>query len=119
MAFYQYQQNNSGGSFIRKFGHSVYVEAASAAYADNRAEAVGIYFDGCSDGRDCPCCGDRWSRAWGEPDAKDFPELRAAIESELDYARGWGLGIGVLLAGASDIVLVSGTADPLMLTAPE
>ncbi len=119
MAFYQYMQNNSGGSFDAHFGHSVYIEAESPSHADYRAETIGIYFDGCDGGRDCPCCGDRWSRALGKPDAKDFLELRAAIESELDYARGWGLGVGVLLSGASELVLVSGTADPLMLTALE
>jgi hypothetical protein len=66
--FWNYRQNNSGGSFSfdKKQGISVNVviEADSADDADRRAESIGIYFDDdCS--IDCECCGQRWDRAYG------------------------------------------------------
>ena len=66
--FYHYRQNNSGGSFTfcqnRGISVHVIVEAGSAKMADERAEEIGLYFDGCENGRDCSCCGDRWSRVY-------------------------------------------------------
>lgn len=65
--FYTYNQNNSGGSFIKKQEQGidtiVIIEATSPSHADSIAEDKGIYFDGCSNGRDCNCCGDRWYKA--------------------------------------------------------
>ena len=63
MKFYYYDQNNSGGSFDKDFGYGIIIEAETAEKADEKAEEIGLYFDGCEDGLDCPCCGDRWSRA--------------------------------------------------------
>lgn len=64
MPFYEFCQNNSGGFFVcddeRGIGPLVWIEAASANEANDRAESIGIYFDGVSDNRDCSCCGDRW-----------------------------------------------------------
>lgn len=60
--FYTFRQNNSGGVFDydEERGISVYVivEADSADDAVDRAEGIGLYFDG---GGDCECCGPRWS----------------------------------------------------------
>ena len=66
--FYHYNQNNSGGSFDEddKVCRHVIIEAAGPVSADLKAEEIGIYFNGCDTGQDCPCCGDRWSTAWGE-----------------------------------------------------
>lgn len=68
--FYHYSQNNSGGSFAHDpaagISHFVIIQAFSAAHANERAESIGLYFDG--DG-DCPCCGERWSEqsvGWDE-----------------------------------------------------
>jgi len=63
--WYEYRQNNSGGSFVENdsVAHYVLVQATSTADADNKAESVGIYFDGCHKGYDCTCCGDRWYSA--------------------------------------------------------
>lgn len=73
--FFCFNQNNSGGSFAfdEKSGltHYVVIEAANQSSANARAELIGIYFNGCDDGQDCPCCGDRWSEAWD--DGKDSP----------------------------------------------
>ena len=71
--FYTYRQNNSGGSFIGPY--AVIIEAKNTDEAYSLAESnAGVYFDGCSDGRDCSCCGDRWSRAW-DHDVSDSPAL--------------------------------------------
>lgn len=70
MAFFEYHQNNSGGGFDfdedRGITHTVIIEAPDAETADYRAEQIGIYFNGCDDDIDCPCCGDRWHSAYGQ-----------------------------------------------------
>ena len=84
--FYRFRQNNSGGSFdidpSTGLGVSVYIEADSPDQANTIAEDIGIYFNGCEDGHDCECCGDRWSPA-GTYDAVENPE-----ESKWD--KSWG-----------------------------
>lgn len=76
--FYHFSQNNSGGGFEydaeRGITHHVVIEAVSAGHADERAEQIGLYFDGCEDDRDCPCCGDRWYRA-SEYGADEVPKV--------------------------------------------
>ena len=87
--FYIYDQNNSGGGFDRDddVACTVIIEADSAEEADARAEDVGIYFDGTDDdGPDCPCCGDRWSRAWG--DGKDTPQIHGKDIAHVYYKDG-------------------------------
>jgi hypothetical protein len=70
MSFYTFNQNNSGGGFDRDedVSHYVIIEADSAFAANTKAESVGIYFNGCDDGTDCSCCGDRWCEVWGKGD---------------------------------------------------
>lgn len=60
--FYEFTQNNSGGVFdiSDTLAHYVIIEAYSADQANQIAESLGIYFNGCDDDTDCPCCGDRW-----------------------------------------------------------
>jgi len=76
--FYEYSQNNSGGSFSNseKEGIAEYViiEALNSEHANTRAENIGLYFDGCDNGNDCSCCGDRWYRA-DESDGSDVPSI--------------------------------------------
>jgi hypothetical protein len=66
MRFFNFRQNNSGGSFdyIESEGITVNViiEAKYAEDANITAIQKGLYFDGCSHGQDCSCCGDRWYR---------------------------------------------------------
>ncbi len=64
--FFEYRQNNSGGSFVINDTLTVVVviEAPTSDMADARAQELGIYFDGCNTGDDCPCCGDRWYPAY-------------------------------------------------------
>lgn len=61
--FYQFSQNNPGGSFhvTDTLCHRIFIEAASEKGAISKAEELGCYWDGVSDGIDCACCGDRWS----------------------------------------------------------
>lgn len=63
--FYNFKQNNSGGGFDfdeeAGITHWVIVEAETEEEAIDRAEKIGLYWNGCDDGMDCPCCGDRWS----------------------------------------------------------
>ena len=113
--YWEFRQNNSGGWFVKEFGHLTLIWAKTPEDANHAAEQHGIYFDGCSRGRDCPCCGDRWSKvgAWG--DAKpDYPDITVdalvaeltreihpdpewgAIQNPLEYAARWGLGIRII-----------------------
>ena len=91
--FYHFKQNNSGGSF--SFGenkgitHHVVIEADNASDANAIAGEIGIYFDGCSTGRDCNCCGDRWGEVW-ESDGEEVPSIygepvQEAINSKYFY----------------------------------
>ena len=74
MAFYTFGQNNPGGSFIvdDTVCHFVIIEADTAGEANDLAEYKGIYFNGCDDDIDCPCCGDRWYTV-GKYDETDEP----------------------------------------------
>lgn len=78
MAFYEYSQNNSGGSFvvdnIRGIARTVIVEADDAREADYRAERAGVYFDSTYD---CSCCGSRWTSAdyWGADKGEEYPSI--------------------------------------------
>lgn len=76
MAFYTFSQNNSGGTW--ELGdlitYWVIVEADSAQEANNRAQDLGIYFNGVAAGIDCECCGDRWWPEYndGDPEPNIF-----------------------------------------------
>jgi hypothetical protein len=90
MAFYTFSQNNSGGSFDHDakagIGYCVCVEATSPDEAVARAERIGVYFNGCDSGMDCPCCGDRWSDYLGKDDATAEPEKYGS-----PLTGGWGI----------------------------
>lgn len=76
--FYNFLQNNSGGSFHsdENVGETVIIAATSYEDANERAEEIGIYFDGAdSDGPDCSCCGDRWSRQTDYSEASETPKI--------------------------------------------
>ena len=75
--FFEFHQNNSGGhddidpnTGIVKV---VVIEAPDCETANNRAESIGLYFDGCDNGRDCLCCGDRWYRQWSNKEGSVVP----------------------------------------------
>ena len=90
MPFYTFYQNNSGGSFLGP-AHYVVIEAPSANSANALAEDQGVYFNGCENGNDCPCCGDRWYEA---SEGFDEPTIYGeSIEDALENAHrvygGW------------------------------
>ena len=74
--WYTFRQNNSGGNFHHRpqdgIGLCLFIEAMDKDHALARAERIGLYFNGCSSGIDCSCCGDRWSE-WC--DENESPEL--------------------------------------------
>jgi len=76
--FYHFRQNNSGGSFRideeAGIGINVIIEGTSPSHANFRAEEIGLYFNGCDDGTDCPCCGDRWYNT-SASDGEDVPTM--------------------------------------------
>jgi hypothetical protein len=72
--FFEFHQNNTGGSFTGP-AHYVIVEADSAHEANEIAEDLGLYWNGCDEGYDCPCCGDRWYPLWDDEEGSDEPEV--------------------------------------------
>lgn len=81
MPYWDFRQNNTGGSFTLP-AHTVVIEADDDEDANARAEAVGLYWNGCDDEIDCPCCGDRWYQARGagtaEPTVYGQPVAKSA-----------------------------------------
>lgn len=78
LKWYQFRQNNSGGSFVQNdsIGTYVLIQAYSAEEANDLAEnKAGIYFNGCDDGLDCSCCGDRWYRAYSSDKGDKEPVI--------------------------------------------
>lgn len=74
--FYDFRQNNTGGNFVvdgaRGISVNVIIEADSYSEAVERAEWIGLYWDGVESGSDCPCCGDRWYKSdFGPPPTGD------------------------------------------------
>jgi hypothetical protein len=89
MPFYEYRQNNTGGSFdvdhMAGISASVVVEANNSGSADERAANLGLYFDGCDDNQDCACCGDRWYRAYGDGDQVASHYGEPVESADMDY----------------------------------
>jgi hypothetical protein len=77
--FYDFRQNNSGGrwkhNLEKGIGHSVIVEARDYEHANERARAIGLYFQGCAIGSDCSCCGDRWTQQYSFDEGTDVPSI--------------------------------------------
>jgi hypothetical protein len=78
MAWFEFSQNNSGGHFdidrSNGIGPRVWIEAADADAANERALDIGLYFNGVEAGFDCDCCGDRWYEVW-DSDGVAEPEI--------------------------------------------
>ena len=94
--FYEFNQNNSGGSFIEddQLCHRIIIEAQSESEATRIAESLGCYWDGVSKGIDCDCCGDRWyggsevdiekiNKKWGGLEYNKWLSVDANKEEEL------------------------------------
>jgi hypothetical protein len=76
LKWYEYSQNNTGGTFILDDGVAkyVFIQATSPEEANTKAEEIGIYFYGVLDGRDCECCGDRWYKPYESSTEKEMDE---------------------------------------------
>ena len=61
LRWWHYRQNNSGGSFTGP-AINVYVQAETRKQANKLAKEQGLYWHGCQKGKDCSCCGDRWTK---------------------------------------------------------
>jgi hypothetical protein len=74
--FYTYSQNNSGGSFKVNSDVTQYViiEADNHNDANEKAEFIGLYWNGVDEGNDCECCGDRWFPSYAAAGTKK-PEI--------------------------------------------
>lgn len=81
--FFTFDQNNSGGRYhhTKDLAQLVIIEAITAEEANNKAERLGIYFDGVDGGSDCQSCGDRWNRCY-EGDGTDKPMFYADVVDE-------------------------------------
>lgn len=77
MPYFTYHQNNSGGAY-KGSAEYVIIEADNAEEANCIAEENGLYFNGCATGQDCPCCGDRWIKAY-DYDATDQPKIYSDV----------------------------------------
>lgn len=97
MPYFHFNQNNSGGRFdfseSEGITHHVVIEARDANDANVTAITKGLYFDGCSNGQDCSCCGDRWYRVgeWGEEKGDAEPTVYGEPVSSYraSFGRGW------------------------------
>lgn len=102
VSIYQYRQNNSGGSFVyddpNGISEEVYIQADNPTMADEYAMTLGIYFDGVASGRDCPCCGDRWQRAY---------EAEIELYFVRDYWRSDGPGAYLHLSDGTFIPIIT------------
>lgn len=87
MKFFTFYQNNSGGYFLEDedVDHYVVIQAKNHHEANDKAQDIGIYFDGVKKGIDCDCCGDRWNEV-GINDGSDtyrvFDNCKYYVEDE-------------------------------------
>lgn len=76
--FFMFSQNNSGGNFVvnkeKGVAHYVIIEAKDAEAANKKALALGLYFNGVAEGKDCGCCGDRWCET-NDSESADYPHI--------------------------------------------
>lgn len=87
--FFHFDQNNSGGSFD-PIGINIIVEADNFQEANDRAEEFGLYFNGCDDGIDCPCCGDRWYEQYDDEDGMEVPSIYdTPVEQYMEKKSRW------------------------------
>lgn len=90
MKFYEFPQNNTGGEWDKILGYVVIIEAETPEKANEKAEEIGIYFDGVENGEDCECCGDRWCEV-DEYDAIEPENLAKELEDIKRRQKDWEL----------------------------
>ena len=97
MLFYEFDQNNTGGTWVadEDLGYKVFIEAEESSGAIDKALDIGIYFDGCRVGNDCPCCGDRWHEPYGAGEEAPTYYGEPLPRTESNGFGFWGLPIVV------------------------
>ncbi len=103
--FKLFTQNNSGGHFNhdprRGIGPYVIVEGTDEEDCVQRAEDIGLYWNGVDEGSDCECCGDRWD-TYGE--VSDEPQVYGEPVSQARVRReGKPLGYIHYLSGGVEV----------------
>ena len=98
MKFYEFHQNNTGGEWDKILGYTVIIEAETPEKANEKAEEIGIYFDGVDNDIDCECCGDRWCRVEDEYDEVAPEKLKDEIEEIKHYQKKWELSSTIYYA---------------------
>ena len=98
MKFYTFPQNNAGGEWDKILGYTVIIEAETPEKANEKAEEIGIYFDGVDNDIDCECCGDRWCRVEDEYDEIDPEKLKDFVEEIKAYQKNWELSSTIYYA---------------------
>lgn len=90
MAFFMWNQNNSGGHFAVNddLTWRVVIEADTYQQAEQKAFEFGVYYNGCDDDIDCSCCGDRWYE--GEELDEGHLKGRTLEEYLQEYADAYG-----------------------------
>lgn len=86
--YHIYNQNNPGGHVIRtdQIGDVVVVKCP---YDRADLEKIGIYFDGASKGKDCECCGDRWSRYYRK--AETLSDVKDKVATLCKYGTSYAV----------------------------
>lgn len=85
--FYIFDQNKSGGYWDKILGYVVIIEAETPEKANEKAEEIGIYFDGVENDIDCVCCGDRWCRVEDKYDEVEPEKLKDFVEEIKHYQK--------------------------------
>lgn len=107
MKYFTYNQNNSGGYFIRndEVADYVIIQASSAKEADEKMSDISYDHDSY-----CQCCGERWWIDSDESDGKDGPmvykdDIRDSFEVNFDANNAYAL-----------IYNIDGTIDKILPT---
>ena len=116
MKFFEFCQNNTGGSFDvdENLTHRVLIEAEDYDEAIRFAEGLGMYWNGVENGMDCPCCGDRWYKP---SDGKEFPFKYGRMS--LNEANSIAESCGVEVVKSKDVKSDESRSYDVMFPTPE
>lgn len=101
--FYTFVQNNSGGAYHRDATVDEYViiEGISIEQVTDRAQDIGVYFDGCDRGLDCECCGDRWHVPFDDSELNPVPSTYGTPVEEIATKRTRGMNVIIHFANGT------------------
>jgi hypothetical protein len=87
--FFMFEQNNSGGIYVKGLPEQLFIEASTEAEATEIAKANGVDFEDF-----CSCCGNRWSMplrgSSNEMSDKDIMEaILFALDNKITHSVIW------------------------------